>query len=105
MSNSIRVLVEITGDEVHIQELTETADGPALNTVSPFEMLGTVRQAKVPGKNGDVSAWVWESEGSRGRAATKARGIDAMLADAGYVQVSLTATIPDLLGDWLEGSA
>lgn len=102
MSAPISVLVELRQNEVHIQELAATPEGLALDSWSPFELLGTVRQVKVPGARGLLTVWRWESEGESGDMTTKRGAVTAMLADAGYTEVKLTATIPDLL-DGLEG--
>lgn len=95
-----RVLVEIKAERVLVNVLAETPDGWALNPRSVFHELGTVRKVSVPGKKGFVEVWQWSSEGYRGQEPTKAKAVSAMLLDVGYVETSLTATIPDLLGDW-----
>lgn len=104
--SAISVLVDLKGYEVHIQELVETTDGLALNERATFSLLGTIREALIPGarEGSEIKGWRWESEGYSGETKSKAAAIDAMLTDAGYVQVTLTATIPDLLGDW-DGAA
>ncbi|MGG7510872.1 hypothetical protein [Plantibacter sp. YIM 135249] len=91
------VLVEVRGDRVLVQILGNTPDGLAINPRSVFHELGTVRKVNVPGKKGFVSVWRWSSEGYSGEAGTKAKAIEAMLADVDYVETPLTATIPDLL--------
>jgi len=93
----IGVLVELRGDEVHIQVLAATTAGLAIDSWSPFAKLGTIRETTVEGARGKRSAWRWESEGESGTGGTRARAVAAMLADAGYEEVKLTATIPDLL--------
>lgn len=98
MSDLIPVLVEIKGTAVSVQECVRTPLGVALNPRGAFSPLGTVMEAKVPGKAGrEVKAWRWASEGYTGDESSKAKAVAAMLADAGYEQVALTATIPDLL--------
>ena len=94
----IAVLVELRGDEVHVQVLAATTEGLAIDSWSPFAKLGTVREATVEGtRGGKRSAWRWESEGESGAESTRAKALAAMLTDAGYAEVKLTATIPDLL--------
>jgi len=105
MSDPISVLVEVKRNEVHIQELAVTPEGLALDSWSPFELLGTVRQIKVPGARGSLTVWRWESEGESGDESTKRGAVAAMLADAGYVEVKLTATMPDLLAELDAGAS
>lgn len=97
-ADMIAVLVDLRFDAVHIQELAATPSGLALDSLSPFEFLGTVREVNVerPGV-GLLTSWRWESEGESGHEPTRSKAVAAMLADAGYVETTLTATIPDLL--------
>lgn len=70
-----------------------------LKPSSFFFRLGEVREITVPGKrpNASVKVWQWACDGITGQASTKAKSIEAMLADCGYEARPLTATIPDLL--------
>ncbi|AAT90030.1 hypothetical protein ATY41_02805 [Leifsonia xyli subsp. xyli] len=105
-AGTVPVLVDITGNEIHIQELIETTEGLALNDRGVFSLLGTVREAQIAGaREGSlINGWWWESEGYSGEAKTKAAAIAAMLTDADYTQATLTDTIPDLLTGW-DGAA
>jgi hypothetical protein len=98
----IPVLVDVRGRDVSILELVQTPYGLALDSRLPYTYLGTVMRVKVPAKRGSrlVSTWGWESAEYSGVAGSKAGAVEAMLADAGYVQATLEATIPDPLGDW-----
>lgn len=96
------VLVELRGDEVHVQVLAVTTEGLALDSWSPFAKLGTVRETTVEGARGKRSAWRWESEGEAGVERTRSDAVAAMLLDAGYAETTLTATIPDLLSGFEE---
>lgn len=93
----IGVLVELRGDEVHVQVLAATTEGLALDSWSPFAKLGTIRETTVEGARGKRTAWRWESEGESGVESTRSEAVAAMLTDAGYAETKLTATIPDLL--------
>ncbi|AGW41721.1 hypothetical protein O159_22810 [Leifsonia xyli subsp. cynodontis DSM 46306] len=100
--DTIPVLIDITGNEIHILELINTPVGLALNDRGVYSLLGTVREAQIAGaREGSlINSWRWDSEGYSGEAKTKAAAIAAMLTDTGYVQATLTDTIPDLLDHW-----
>lgn len=100
MSELIPVLVEVKGSTVSVQECVRSPLGIALNPRAAFSPLGTVTEAKAPGRSGrEINVWRWASEGYTGDESSKAKALAAMLADAGYEQITLTATIPDLLAD------
>ncbi|MCU1408495.1 MAG: hypothetical protein JWM23_575 [Microbacteriaceae bacterium] len=98
MSAVTKVLVEQNGVNVSVNVLTDRDGLVALNPLSTFAHIGTVREIEVEGTRPGTkrSVWQWSSEGFDGTAATKRRARSDMLADAGYKQVALEATIPPL---------
>lgn len=99
MTESTKVLLEIKGSKVFMQELTTIDGAPALNPRGVFSELGHVNELRVPGKKPGTftKVWQWSCDGYKGESTTKAGAIRAMLADCGYEAVPLTATMPDLL--------
>jgi hypothetical protein len=96
--DTMPVLVTVRGAMVLIEKLARTPDGLAIDSHARLVEVGTVIQARVPGKrNGHALVWWWSADGKTGDAKTKARAVADMLAQGGFHQVPDTATIPDLL--------
>ena len=98
MSDVTKCLVELRGMDVSVNVLTDRDGVVAINPLSSFFTLGTVREMEVDGARPGTRkmVWRWESEGENGHAASRKAAVAAMLADAGYAQVPLEATIPPL---------
>ena len=96
MSAAEKVLLEVRHSSVSVQILGESDGQASINPRAVFFHLGEVRQVSVPSKRGHLVVWQWASEGYSGQAATKREAVDAMLMDAGYEAVPLTATVPPL---------
>jgi hypothetical protein len=101
MMELIPVLARLTKhNEVEVCELKDTIHGIGVPSRAVFFMLGKVMVSKIRTEiRGDMriaSQWVWLSEGYSGRCATKAEAVQAMLDDAGYMQVTIEQTISPL---------
>lgn len=96
------VLARLTKrNEVEVCVLDRAPDGSVGIPVRAFyETLGIIRKQKIPhdfeGHTVYRDGWAWLSEGYSGSGATKEQALAGMLADAGYVQVPVEATIPPL---------
>jgi hypothetical protein len=95
-----KVLVETRDRDVSVQVLAEVDGSPAVSERGFFFALGTVWETTIPSEKPaqtDKKVWQWRCDSYSGTAPTKAKAITAMLDDCDYEQVSLTATISDLL--------
>lgn len=99
MTETTRVLVDVNRlNQVSVQVLGEQGGVPALLPSSFFFHLGDITEVVIETKTGrERRVWQWSCDDVTGQNSTKVGAVAAMLADCGYQQVKLTATIPDLL--------
>jgi hypothetical protein len=98
----IKVLIDINGRNISVQELSEIDGQPALRSNGFFFFLGEVHEVEIdkPSRNGRPSTkgnvWRWSCDGYSGQKPSKKAAMAAMLADCGYESVPSTAVIPPL---------
>jgi hypothetical protein len=98
------VLVQVNRWSVSICPVAVTASGPALDPNKNFRHLGTVAKGIRTNEKGyRETVWDWADAKLHGIGRTKTEAISNMLAANGFHQVSVEATIPDLLAGLEEG--